>query len=164
MLVTWLNVSHKSKCKSHVSMLVTCLNVSHTSQHWSQVSMLVTSLNVSHTPQCKSHSLSKPGTRTRGAERPEVLVVQKSSIKAQEMSSAAMGKWRECPRSGLQPSYWLITPLIGQQPILVVLPSHWPLTKTPSDWSAAPPSLKTLLLAKMSNTVWLDNSSSKSYY
>ena len=36
--------------------------------------MLVTLLHVSHT-----HSLSKPGTRTRGAERPEVLVFVKST-------------------------------------------------------------------------------------
>ena len=39
-----------------------------------------------------------------------------------------MGKWRECPRSGLPPSYWLINPLIGQQPILGVFPSNWLLT------------------------------------
>ena len=67
------------------------------------------------------------------------------------MSSAAMGKSRECPRSGLQQSYWLINPLIGQQPILVIITLT--LTKTPSDWSTAPPHLKTLLLAQMSNTL-----------
>ena len=35
--------------------------------------MLVTLLNVSQTPP--SHIPLKPGTRTRGAERPEVLVI-----------------------------------------------------------------------------------------
>ena len=79
----------------------------------------------------------------------------------------AMGKSRECPRRGLQPSYWLINPLIGQQPILVVYPhvdcwlkhlqiglqlllilrpSYWLKCQTPSDWSTAHPSPITLLL------------------
>ena len=48
--------------------------------------MFVTLHNVSHTPPShippsKSHSLSKPGTGTRGAERPEVLVYVKGLFK-----------------------------------------------------------------------------------
>ena len=44
--------------------------------------MFVTHLNVSHTPQCLSHYPllwdRGTGTRTRGAERPEVLVLKKA--------------------------------------------------------------------------------------
>ena len=78
-----------------------------------------------------------------------------------------MGKWREFPKSGLQSSYWLNHPLIGQQPILVVFPhidcwlkhlliglqllliwrpSYWLKCQTTSDWSTTHPSPITLLL------------------
>ena len=75
------------------------------------------------------------------------------------MSTAAMGNGRECPRRGLQSSYWLKNPLIGQQLIQVLLPSHWSTAtlselppsywlkcQTPSHWSTAHPSPPTLLL------------------
>ena len=56
-----------------------------------------------------------------GQVRVKVQNCSKSSIKAQKMSRVAMGKSKECPRRGLQSSYWLIKPLIGQQPFLAVL-------------------------------------------
>ena len=79
MLVTLLYIS---LCQSHYSIL---FYVSHTTLCQSHYYMLVTLLHLGPTLQCQSHHQVRllnysqiPGTRTRGAERPEVLVVIKS--------------------------------------------------------------------------------------